>query len=1367
MQGSPGRFRISIVCVLAALACCAGRALAADWPTWRHDARRSAVTDERLPAELHLRWVRELPKLEPAWPDQRRMRFDVAYEPVVKGRTLFIASPRTGSVTAYDTASGAETWRFYADAPVRFAPVAWKDRLYFASDDGYLYCLKSGDGSLVWKFRGGRSDRKVLGNGRVISMWCARGGPVVADGRIYFAAGIWPMMGVFIYALDAETGGVVWENDSSAFMFMLQPHTSPAFAGVAPQGCLVAAGEKLLVPNGRAVPACFDRETGRLEYYHLAKYGKIGSHAVASNGTYYFSGGRFFDVDNGTGGLALTKDWKPYDDSVTPVMDDNVSYTVWQGRLRALKIEMGEVTDRLGTPYLAPVAEELWRIEAGDRVHLKAGPRLFTTDNESIMAVTVPEAEGEPEISWEAALEAEPHSVIAADGKLFVSTLNGTVLCFGGERFTSATYLNAPRLRPDVDDDAARRAADVLTRTGVTEGYCVAFGLTDGRLVEELARQSKLHVIAMDADAEKVDRVRRRLDATGLLGERVEILCADPRELELPPYLASLVVSEDLKSGGSVPESRLMEQVMTVLRPYGGVACLPVVRESHDTFARAMRELFAVETVTRKGDYTLVTREGALRGAGDWTHQYADAANTVVSKDERVRLPLGVLWFGGSTHENVLPRHGHGPSPQVVDGRLFIEGPDTMRAMDVYTGRVLWEVELPGLGQAYNQTWHQPGANAVGSNYASTSDGVYVAYGEKILRLDPSTGETMSEFTVPASAGAEERAPVGMVVVCGDVLVAVVSPMCFDWDPQFTRGDFWKFEDDPKTHKTILQIVNAWQGEPYLRREDAKDDLEFVMRNCNELLNEPSLAGRMPERILRVRGRSPEVRAIQEQIDAHLETRPADRKYDTTLRRLNRELLRELYPAIPGKERGEAGYFNWDHTAGRYLVVMDRRTGKELWRRRAVYAFRHNGICVGADKVFCIDRLPDGLLKIMGRRGETVPTDGGLTALDLRTGSTVWETRERVFGTWLGYAAKEDVLLESGRPSGDMLTDEPRTMAARRGSDGLVLWDGREFYSGPCMLHDGRVITATDAYDLRTGEPVKWANPLTGVSEDWGYRRMYGCNSPVASRNLVLFRSAAAGFYDLETWGGTGNFGGFRSGCTSNLIAAGGVLSAPDYTRTCTCSYQNQTSLALVHMPEVEVWTFNSFKVGEAPVRRLGINLGAPGDRRAKDGTLWLEYPFVGGPSPKVKVWSAPEDIDGFYRHSLRLVGEWPEGHKWVAASGARGLSELTVRLERGIEVLPWMPFGIRTRTYTVRLHFAEPDRVKPGERLFDVAVQGERVLTGFDVVKEAGGTDRVVIREFRGVRVRRDLKVTLTPTAGAKRAQTLLSGVEVIAEGW
>ena len=175
-------------------------------------------------------------------------------------------------------------------------------------------------------------------------------------------------------------------------------------------------------------------------------------------------------------------------------------------------------------------------------------------------------------------------------------------------------------------------------------------------------------------------------------------------------------------------------------------------------------------------------------------------------------------------------------------------------------------------------------------------------------------------------------------------------------------------------------------------------------------------------------------------------------------------------------------------------------------------------------------------------------------------------------------------------------------------------------YSGPPLLYPDTIVTQGTAYDLLTGAVKNRQHPLTGEQLPWRFARNYGCNTAIGCMNLLTFRSAAAGYFDLANDGGTGNWGGFRSGCTSSLVAADGVLNAPDYTRTCTCSYQNQCSLARVPMPDVEMWTFNSIPSSGKRVLRLGINFGAPGDRKADDGTLWLDFPSVGGPSPRCPV---------------------------------------------------------------------------------------------------------------------------------------------------
>jgi outer membrane protein assembly factor BamB len=736
----------------------------------------------------------------------------------------------------------------------------------------------------------------------------------------------------------------------------------------------------------------------------------------------------------------------------------------------------------------------------------------------------------------------------------------------------------------------------------------------------------------VDSDSDKIGRLRERFDGQGIYGTRVALIEADLLELPLPPYFASLIVSEDLSAAGPGSGQRFAAMVFHSLRPYGGVACLrlpPGQRGAFEGWVAAAGLANAV--VTREGEYTALRREGALPGSADWTHQYADVANTGASKDELVRAPLGLLWFGGSSNLSILPRHGHGPSEHVVAGRLYIEGPESLRAMDVYTGRVLWERELPGLGAPYDNTSHQPGANALGSNYASATDGIYVAHGQGCLKLDPASGETVSELTLPPTEGQNEPQAWGYLGIYGDLLIAGASPIVFDGEQPMGRMD------------------------------------------------------------------------------------------------------------------------NWDGTSSKQIVAMDRQSGEVKWALESEYGFRHNAICAGGGKVFCVDRLPDAVVAKVQRRGEEVKMEPRLTALDVRSGEVLWSTTENVFGTWLSYSEEHDLLLQAGRRSRDMLGDEPeRRMICYRGADGTVVWDRDDQYGGPPLLHGDTIITQGQAFGLLDGEPRTRRNPLTGTELPWQFQRMYGCNTAVASQHLLTFRSGAAGFFDLAGDGGTGNLGGFKSGCTSNLIVANGVLNAPDYTRTCTCSYQNQTSLAFVHMPEVEMWTFSTFEMGEEPIERIGINLGAPGDRREEDGTLWLELPGGGSPSPEVSVRVEPEEVRWLRRHSSAIEGE---GLAWVGASGGEGLRSVSVALAKE---------GAVARDYAVTLYFAEIGGMKAGERAFDVAIQGERALQGLDIVKGAGGPNRVMAMEFRDVAVTDELTVTLR----AVRGETLLCGIKAVAEG-
>ncbi|WP_298869388.1 malectin domain-containing carbohydrate-binding protein [uncultured Gimesia sp.] len=248
----------------------------------------------------------------------------------------------------------------------------------------------------------------------------------------------------------------------------------------------------------------------------------------------------------------------------------------------------------------------------------------------------------------------------------------------------------------------------------------------------------------------------------------------------------------------------------------------------------------------------------------------------------------------------------------------------------------------------------------------------------------------------------------------------------------------------------------------------------------------------------------------------------------------------------------------------------------------------------------------------------------------------------------------------------------------------------------------------------------------------------------------MTFRAASAGFCDIDSTN-TSRLEGFRSGCRNSLIPANGVLNSPNMAHGCSCGYSLFTSLALTHVPESEVWSYSALAMNakKDQVQRLGINLGAPGDRQAENGTLWLDYPNVGGSSPVVSVKLSGKDLRYFHKHSAFVQ----EGDmKWVAASGVEGATSLEVILSSVSTI---------QRNYTVRLYFLEPDDQRPGQRVFDVLLQGKPMLKELDVVKEAAGSNRAIVREFKGVQASNSLKIDLNSITG----RTLLSGIEIMIE--
>ena len=235
-----------------------------------------------------------------------------------------------------------------------------------------------------------------------------------------------------------------------------------------------------------------------------------------------------------------------------------------------------------------------------------------------------------------------------ADGRLFVSTDRGQIYCFSADPVTATVVSGATDVpRRPADPRYVAAAEEIVRCTGMTKGFCVDVGCGDGSLALELARRTDLQIFGLEADAAQVEAARKRLDRAGLYGTRVTIHQADPAAIAYPDYFADLVVSQRALAGEAdvVPDA----DVQRMQRPYGGLACLG-----------------------RPGAMSVTVGE-PLEGAGSWTHQNTDAANTLCSDDTRLRAPLAMLWYRDT--DFVLPnRHGRGPAPLVDRGRMFVEG---------------------------------------------------------------------------------------------------------------------------------------------------------------------------------------------------------------------------------------------------------------------------------------------------------------------------------------------------------------------------------------------------------------------------------------------------------------------------------------------------------------------------------------------------------------------------------------------------------------------------------------------------------------------------------------------------------------------
>jgi outer membrane protein assembly factor BamB len=1350
--------------VAAALLCAtlaASYVGAEDWPTVRHDAARSGVTGDAVAPPLTQAWQyqpRHAP--DPAWGDPnprpvggwfglqegRRVHFDDAFHVAVADGAVYFASSADGQVCSLDAATGQVRWRIYTGGPVRLAPMVADGRVYVGSDDGIVYCLRASDGREEWTFRAAPNPRKVLGSGKMVSLWPIRTGVLVDDGVAYVGAGIFPAEGVYLYALDAATGKKLWCNDRGG----AHPQSR-----ISPQGYLLASESTLFVPMGRVSPAGFSRKTGELLHqtyfshqiggaYALLAEGHVvtgtrelmaydgksrgqfawyeGQQIVIQGNMSYLADGRVLkaidrerypkvslrrrglrekELRARGGGLraartvqqrqkALAQSQKATealekkaaalkekgqdvpaelqkqidaeakklaaDRTALEKAQNDRTYKSWQALQAQIKDADKAIADCVRWETRSDCAEAL----------ILAGKTLFAGGTGNVQAVKADSGE----VLWTGKVEGTARGLAAADGRLYVSTDAGAIICFGPKGTKPAGVLReSPKPQPFPEEDTTpliqAAAEHALQGADVQQGYALVLGSGTGRLVYELATRAELTVYGIEPDPQKVAKSRAALQAAGLYGTRVRIEQGDPTKAPYADYFANLIVSETAITQGKLPGSAA--EAFRMLKPCGGVLVIGQPAEATGKVpalsAEALRkwaagsELESGQVTERAGPWLTFTR-GPLPGAGSWTHQYANPGNTTCSDDERVRCPLGVLWFGEPGPEQMAERHRRAAAPLAIGGRIFIQGEgaanrigggeNAILCYDAYNGVKLWDRRVQG---ALRVTISHNGGNA-----AVNQDSFFIAAGDKCLRLDADTGETTATYAVPPATDGKGRRW-GTVAVVGDTLYGSRSSGGRRADAVFAR--------DLATGK--LRWVYEANGIP--QGAIALGDGKMFL--------------------------------------ATTKVTPEQRKQALQKRR-------DEIAKLPDKERPAAEKALQDAPV-RAIIALDTATGKPVWQR---------------------------------------PTD-----LTGATGGAYWCS--------LGAIYNNDVLMLFGvYADGHYWKQffagkfEQRRVVSLFAGDGRLLWDKHIGYRVRPIVIGDTFHAEPWAYDLHTGRQKMRTHPITGQQEPWQFARPgHHCGAPAASPHVMLFRSYTLGWYDLDRDYGTKHFASQRPGCWINFIPANGLLMVPEASSGCMCPFPNSTSIVFQPKQEERGWAYFSSPGEPTPVKHLALNLGAPGDRQAEDGTLWLGYPRPGGSLVmQLKASVALYRGGKYIRHDPARLDIAGTTDPWVFRSAARGLRRCS---------LPLVEPGDGAARYTVRLAFAELDGAKPGQRVFDIQLQGKTVASGVDVVKEAGGTNRALVKEFKGIDVSDELVIELVakaddPTPGQV---PVLQGVEVIRE--
>lgn len=331
-----------------------------DWPTWRHDAHRTGVSDATGPTAGEIAWKRSF-ESRPAPPviaaetlvvgvDDKMVYGLARADGSIKWKDSLLSGTRNPATIvddtayvpartgfyAYDLETGTEQWNVEYPAPGKghlyHTPAAVGDSLY-AGTTAFTY--HSDPNSIRFEYRRDQpSHTAALSITDGSERWSKTTGP---SGRPPFVPAV-ANDTVFvgrdkIYALDTDTGETRWTHAPEDIAFWRDP------AVASTEGLLVVPGERDEAGSSGVLVA-IDIETGREDWRVTSDF--VPAPPALTDDTVFLVGDHSAALDLQTGEAR----WTAHEDQIVAappaITSDHIYVATAQGSLHAVDITTGE-----------------------------------------------------------------------------------------------------------------------------------------------------------------------------------------------------------------------------------------------------------------------------------------------------------------------------------------------------------------------------------------------------------------------------------------------------------------------------------------------------------------------------------------------------------------------------------------------------------------------------------------------------------------------------------------------------------------------------------------------------------------------------------------------------------------------------------------------------------------------------------------------------------------------------------------------------------------------------------------------------------------------------------------------------------------